>query len=51
MDILVAFLIGAFAGASVMAFMNGCSNTNKINEAYMEGYLAGQVEKIKGEEV
>lgn len=42
MDILIAFLIGSFAGCSVMAFMNGCANTNKINEAYMEGYLEGQ---------
>lgn len=49
MDILVAFLIGALAGALVMAFMSGCSNTNKINEAYMEGYRAGQVEIMKGD--
>lgn len=49
MDILVAFFFGALSGALVMAFLNGCANTNKVNEAYMEGYLAGQVEKIKGE--
>jgi purine-cytosine permease-like protein len=44
MDILVAFFVGALFGGLVMAFMNGCSNTNKINEAYMEGYLAGKNE-------
>lgn len=43
MDILLALFIGAVFGALVMAFFNGCSNTNKINEAYMEGYLAGQM--------
>lgn len=42
MDILVSFAIGSFAGCLVMAFINGCANTNKINEAYMEGFLAGQ---------
>jgi purine-cytosine permease-like protein len=42
MDILVAFIIGSVAGCLVMAFVNGCANTNKINEAYMEGYLAGK---------
>jgi hypothetical protein len=42
MDILVAFFIGSFCGCLVMAFINGCANTNKINEAYMEGFIAGQ---------
>ena len=46
MDILVSFIIGAFAGSIVMAFVNGCVNTNKINEAYMEGLLAGQKKQI-----
>lgn len=46
MDILVSFAIGAFAGCLVMAFINGCANTNKINEAYMEGFLAGQKDQI-----
>ena len=45
MDILVSFAIGAFAGSIVMAFVNGCANTNKINEAYMEGFIAGQRDK------
>lgn len=45
MDIIVAFFIGAFLGSLVMAFMNGCTNTNLINEAYMDGYLAGKREK------
>ena len=42
MDILIAFFIGSLGGGLVMAFMNGCTNTNKINEAYMEGYIAGK---------
>lgn len=45
MDILIAFIIGAAAGCLVMAFVNGCANTSKINEAYMEGFLAGQKDK------
>lgn len=42
MDILVSFAIGAFAGSIVMAFVNGCANTSKMNEAYMEGFLEGK---------
>ena len=42
MDILVAFFMGCLGGAVVMAFMNGCTNNKLIEEAYMEGYLAGQ---------
>lgn len=48
MDILIAFSFGALAGALVMAFLNGCANTNKVNEAYMEGFLEGQREKDWG---
>lgn len=47
MDILIAFFIGSLCGGLVMAFMNGCANTNKINEAYMEGFIAGQKEALK----
>lgn len=46
MNILVSFAIGAFAGCLVMAFVNGCANTSKMNEAYMEGFLAGQKENM-----
>ena len=41
MDILVAFSVGLLVGVLFMAFSNACFNTNKINEAYMEGFLAG----------
>lgn len=47
MDILIAFFMGTLGGGLVMAFMNGCTNANKENEAYMEGYLAGQVQAMK----
>ena len=42
MDVLIAFFIGCFGGAGVMAFMNGCTNNKLIEEAYTEGYMAGR---------
>ena len=47
MAILVAFFMGCLGGSLVMAFANACFNTNKINEAYMEGFLAGRNDKNK----
>ncbi len=44
MDILVAFAMGSVSGALVMAFMTGASVVKREQEAYMEGYLAGQRE-------
>lgn len=45
MDILIAFFMGAFGGALVMAFMNGCTNNKLIEEAYMEWFLEGKRDK------
>ena len=42
--------MGTFGGASVTLFMLGASIANRENEAYMEGYLAGQVKGIMDKE-
>ena len=45
MNVVVAFLIGSSLGALAMAFMSACASANKINEAYMEGFLDGKKDK------
>lgn len=45
MDVLIAFFMGCLGGAVVMAFMNGCTNNKLIEEAYMEGFIAGNKDK------
>lgn len=45
MDVLIAFFMGSVTGCLIMAFVNSCSNTNKIYEAYMEGFIDGKNDK------
>ena len=45
MDILVAFIIGAFSGIAITLFVVGASIGTRENEAFMEGYLDGQKDK------
>ena len=47
---VIAFFLGAGCGAIIIAFLVACSDNNRINEAYMEGFLEGQKEK-RGKEV
>lgn len=44
---VILFMVGAACGALVVAFIQGASFLGKQNEIYMEGFRAGQVEKIK----
>lgn len=44
---VVLFIVGAACGSLVVALIQGASFLDKQNEIYMEGFRAGQVEKIK----
>ena len=45
MDILVAIFMGALGGALISLFMCGASMASREQEAYMEGFIAGQKDK------
>ncbi len=47
MGFITGLFIGATGGVIAMAFIQGASLNNREQEAYMEGYLAGQVEALK----
>lgn len=44
---VISFFIGMLCGMIIIAVLNACSNENRINDAYMEGFLAGQKEGAK----
>ena len=47
MEFIVGLIIGSLAGAFAIAFIQGASNNRREHEIYMEGYLAGQIERMK----
>ena len=49
MIFFIGITVGMILGALITAFIIGASRVNHENEIYMEGYLAGQVETLKGE--
>ena len=42
---VISFFVGMLCGMVIIAVLNACSNENRIKEAYMEGFLAGQKDK------
>ena len=49
MGFFIGMTVGLVLGGLMTAFVIGASRVNHENEIYMEGYLAGQVEALKGE--
>ena len=51
MGFFIGATVGMILGALITCFVIGASRVNYESEVYMEGYLAGQVEAMKGEDV
>ena len=47
---LILFIAGGVIGALAVAFIQGATTNEKEHEIYMEGYRAGQIECMRGEE-
>lgn len=45
MGFVIGLFIGATVGVGAISFIQGASMNNREQEAYMEGFLAGQLEK------
>ena len=47
MEFIIGLIIGVLTGALSIAFIQGASINRREQEVYMEGYLAGQVERMR----
>ena len=48
MGFITGLIIGVLTGALSIAFIQGASISRREHEVYMEGFLAGQVDALKG---
>ena len=51
MGFIAGLIIGVLTGSLSIAFLLGASIGRREQEVYMEGYLAGQIERMKDNEV
>ena len=49
MGFFIGMTVGLVLGGLMTAFVIGASRLNHENEIYMEGYLAGQVERMRND--
>ena len=50
MELVIGLIAGIIFGGLTMCFLVGASRLEKENEIYQQGFRAGQVARMKGEE-
>ena len=50
MEFVIGLIAGIIFGGLAMCFVVGASRLEKENEIYQQGYRAGQIARMKGEQ-